>query len=126
MSEVYQVRDTMLTGLPNLNAEGKRVPGTRAVGEKTILQPHELEGIDIDRLIRLGSIVKIETPEPEPAAEHLGADELMELTKAKVFDLGLKAGIDADDMKGLNKTKLVTKVIEAWDSVGQAAEAAEE
>ena len=127
MSEVYEVRDTILTGLPEFNEAGERI-GVRGVGEGALLTPEELEGIDIERLLRLGSIAKIEegaaaaeeelqaeTEKPKTREEELGL-----LTKAQIFDLAIKAGATPDDLKKLKKDELIAVVIAAWDAAVNA------
>lgn len=122
MSEVYEVRDTILTGLPEFNEAGERI-GVRGVGEGALLTPEELEGIDIERLLRLGSIAKIEEgaaaaeEEPKPLTAE---EELRELTKAQIFDLAIKAGATPDDLKKLKKDELIAVVIAAWDAAVNA------
>lgn len=111
----YQVRDSVISGLP-VFADGIRV-GTRDAYDGDTLTDADLAGVDVERLLKLGSIALVNEPSvPSPlghAAEMTEPTErevLEAMTKATLAGIAQVAGIET---KGLNKTPIVDAILEA-------------
>lgn len=113
----YKVNDTILI------LRGRSVP------EGTPLTDADLEGIDVERLLRLGSIVEASDAE-EQAAEDGGegaAEPIMDLnalTKAELVELAKP--LEIEGFAKLSKGDMISAIRAAWDTkVEEASELGE-
>lgn len=107
----YKVNDTILI------LRGRSVP------EGAPLTDADLEGIDVERLLRLGSIVETADAE-EQAAEDGGEDaaaDLNALTKAELVELAKP--LEIEGFAKLSKGDMISAIQAAWDA--QIEEASE-
>lgn len=131
MGRQFEVRDSVLSLRGAAHYEG--APLTEA----------ELEGIDVGRLLRIGSIVEVDgipgegvgeresgrggeprtsnlEPRTSGEGDSVGAEELALLTKAQIYDLAIKAGVEPDGLKKLRKDDLIQFVLDAYQVAAEA------
>jgi len=120
----YQVRDTVLM-LPQFGPGGVRLGCNRDVREGAVITDVDLEGVDVERLLAVGSIVCL-GEDDSAEDEDIGSVELEQLTKAKLEDLADKAGLQINPAK-MKKAEMIAAIRKHWDGQieGVAVEADE-
>jgi hypothetical protein len=119
----YEVRDSVISGLPLLNEEGVWI-GNRDAYDGDILTDADLQGVAIERLLKLGSIALVsEAPvltvveggQSEPPTER---EVLNAMTKATLAGV---ANAEAVEIKGMSKPQMVDAILDARAKAAEEA-----